>query len=283
MKNFEDEHNQAPLLSSWLAERDFTVRVVMGIVVIVAPLCSVSSGHFLMGRVPGRDLPDPKRYESQHSVWTRAYAIGRFPVTVAEFSCFVKAGAAKPAPHGWTADWLNQLQQPDHPVVRVTWDDATAYAHWLAEVTGQPWRLPTEAEWEKAARWEEQTQQARVYPWGDHFDRGRANTRRSGPGTTTAVGSYSTGVSPCGAFDMAGNVYEWTSSALFPYPYNAADGRESACQVPPGAYSLYRVRRGGAWDCTERFARCAHRSFDVPFLNSDSQGFRLACDEDGDS
>ena len=115
MKNFEDEHNQAPLLSSWLAERDFTVRVVMGIVVIVAPLCSVSSGHFLMGRVPGRDLPDPKRYESQHSVWTRAYAIGRFPVTVAEFASFVKPGAAKPAPHGWTADWFDQLQQPDHP------------------------------------------------------------------------------------------------------------------------------------------------------------------------
>jgi len=241
-------------------------------------MASVPAGDFLMGRVPGRDLPDPKGREAQHLVYTAAYTIGQFPVTVAEFSCFVRAGGAAPANHGHSADWVSQLRQPDRPVVRVTWDDATAYAKWIAVLTSQSWRLPTEAEWEKAARWDQQLGSARVYPWGDHYDRTRANTRRGGPLATTAVGTYPAGVSPCGAYDMAGNVFEWTSSSYFPYPYNSTDGSESAYQGPPAAFSLYRIRRGGAWDSSERYARCAHRNFDVPFLNSDSQGFRLVCD-----
>jgi formylglycine-generating enzyme required for sulfatase activity len=228
-----------------------------------------------MGRDPSRDLQDPKDHEPQHTVVVDAFAIARFPVTVAEYQCFVAAGGPAPEPHGWGSDWPTQVNQPERPVVRVTWDQAVEYAQWLATLTGQPWRLPTEAEWEKAARWDDVSRRSRVYPWGDRYDRTRANVRRHGPGATTAVGSYLAGASPYGALDMAGNVWEWTSSYYLPYPYIEADGREALVAGPAGAY--YRVRRGGSWDRGWHDARCAHRNFDVPFLNTDAQGFRLAC------
>ncbi len=103
-----------------------------------------------------------------------AFSIGRFPVTVAEYACFVEAGQRQPQ------QWPTQLQKLDHPVTYVSWDDAVAYAAWLAQMTRQPWRLPTEAEWEKAARWDRAPGVARLYPWGDMFDPSRANTRESG-------------------------------------------------------------------------------------------------------
>jgi formylglycine-generating enzyme required for sulfatase activity len=270
----DDRDAGGPSLPTWLAERGFATTAYADIALILPPACAVPAGHFMMGRDPARDLPDPKGREPQHAVWVEGFALGRFPVTVAEYACFVAAGGPRPEPHGRTVDWSSQLGRPEHPVVRVTWDQAVAYAHWLADLTGQPWRLPTEAEWEKAARWDDAARRPRVYPWGDRFDRLRANTRDHGPGATTAVGSYPGGASPCGALDVAGNVWEWTSSYALPYPYDARDGRESAGTGPAGAY--YRIRRGGAWDRTWHDARCAHRNLDVPFLNSDAQGFRLA-------
>ncbi len=271
-----EESNKAPrFIPTWLTERGYILSVYGGVEALLPPVCPVPGGTFLMGRDPQRDLPNPKGYEPQHAVEVAAFAIGRYPVTVAEYDCFVEAGGEPTALHGWTAAWQDQLRQPEHPVVRVTWHQATAYARWLAGLTGQPWRLPTEAEWEKAARWDDAAQQARAYPWGDRYDRTRANTSNHGPGTTTPVGSYPAGQSPCGALDMAGNVYEWTSSYFLAYPYDAQDGRESPQAGPPQA--CYRIRRGGAWDRTWHHARCAHRNFDVPSLNSDSQGFRLAC------
>jgi formylglycine-generating enzyme required for sulfatase activity len=139
-------------------------------------------------------------------------------------------------------------------VVNVSWNDATAYAAWLARTTGQPWRLPTEAEWEKAARWDPATRHARIYPWGDTFEASRANTRSGGPGRTTPVGTYPTGASPCGAQELAGNVWEWTSSLKQPYPYNAQDGRERADSTGN------RVLRGGSWNLDPRYARAAYRN-----------------------
>ncbi len=94
-------------------------------------------------------------------------------------------------------------------MVNVTWRDALAYVQWLAERTEQPYRLPTEAEWEKAARGED----GRLWPWGNDWDPARANCKPAGPGQTTPRGQYSPGGdSPYGAADMAGNVYEWCSS-----------------------------------------------------------------------
>ncbi|HEY7984782.1 MAG TPA: SUMF1/EgtB/PvdO family nonheme iron enzyme, partial [Ktedonobacterales bacterium] len=155
------------------------------------------------------------------------------------------------------------LQRLDHPVVKVSWLDATAYAAWLARVTGLPWRLPTEAEWEWAARGEE----GRLYPWGDQWDPARANTSEGGKGGTTPVGAYAGrgDASPCGAHDMAGNEWEWTSSAWQQYPN---DDRRGSNQVDS---TKNRVLRGGSWYFNARIARVAFRG------SRGLGGFRLVC------
>ncbi len=156
----------------------------------------------------------------QHRVELAAFQIGKYPVTVAEYALAVTAGAVPEPPAVGSVTWQTQLQHLDHPVVCVSWQDATAYAAWLRTVTERQtgWRLPSEAQWEKAARWDPAANASRIYPWGDSFDTSRCNTYESGIGTTTPVGSYPasdqrrSGASPCGAEDMAGNVWEWTSS-----------------------------------------------------------------------
>lgn len=205
---------------------------------------------------------DPQAYneeQPQHTVTLLAYQIARFPVTVAEYACFVRAGHAQPG------DWQTQLDKLDHPVVSVSWYDAVAYAFWLARLTGQRWCLPAEAEWEKAARGTD----GRLYPWGDTFDRGRANTRESGKGATTPVGAYPNGASPAGAQDMAGNVWEWTRSLFKLYPYSPGDGREFLNSTEN------RVRRGGSWDYGAGDARAAYRLHGRPDVLYEFNGFRL--------
>lgn len=209
--------------------------------VVLPPLCEVLGGPFTMGSDRTQDALAFDKELPQHTVEVGTFQIGTYPVTVGEYACAVRAQAV-PNPHsgqrtGLGVRWQAQLQQPTHPVVCVSWVEAIAYATWLSMVTGQKWRLPTEAEWEKAARGTD----GRIYPWGDSWDPTRANTGDGGPGTTTPVGAYGQrGASPYGAQDMAGNVAEWCSSRLEPYPY-VADGRET---FSPGAD---HVARGGSW------------------------------------
>jgi hypothetical protein len=181
-----------------LGQLGFAVaRTQDGAEFIVPPVCTVPAGAFLMGSDP-KDAIDGTfvSEQPQHRVTLAAYQIGKYPVTVAEYACFVHAGQKEPT------NWQQQLGNLDHPVMYVSWRDATAYAQWLAERAGQPWRLPSEAEWEKAAR----GTNGRIYPWGDRFDASRANTGESKKEDTTPIGSYPSGPGPYGALDMAGNM-----------------------------------------------------------------------------
>ncbi len=173
---------------------------------------------------------------------TAAYGMARTPVSNRQYAVFVAATghrapdtdpttwAAQGLIHPWATTrrhaWRDGAPPPDrvdHPVVLVDRADAEAYARWLSETTGATWRLPTEAEWEKAARGSD----GRRFPWGDAFDPTRLNSHDLGPGDTTPVGAHPDGASPYGLLDAAGQVYEWTATPAGP-------GRS--------------IVKGGAWD-----------------------------------
>jgi len=201
----------------------------------------------------------------QHSVDLPAFEIGRYPVMNSEYRAFVRDTEHRPPPH-WEGDAYPE-EMGDHPVVNVSWHDAVAYCQWLSEKTRRNYRLPTEAEWEKAARGEH----GREWPWGNEFDPQKANTSESGPGTTTPVGQYSAaGDSPHGAADMAGNVWEWCSTLERDYPYQPDDGREDL--DAEGSREL----RGGSWSVDQYRARCAGRGRHRTGFHRDYLGFRVA-------
>jgi formylglycine-generating enzyme required for sulfatase activity len=241
---------------------------------LVPPLCALAAGSFLMGSDPARDQEAKETECPQHPVTLSAYAIARYPVTVAEYAGAVRAGAVREPPVGtlFPIGWSAQLRRPDHPVVCVSWGDALAYAAWLARLTAHPWRLATEAEWERAARGTD----GRIYPWGDTWEATRANTRDGGPQQTTPVGSYTGGVGPSGTSDQAGNVWEWTSSLFLPYPYVKSDGRELH---EPEGFRGWRVLRGGSWNYPAQGARAARRGNADPSFVRGSVGFRLVLTE----
>jgi len=172
----------------------------------------------------------------------------------------------------------------------VTWYEAVAYCHWLTErlqVSGlkfQVWRdgqpetlslepetltvrLPSEAEWEKAARGTE----GRMFPWGGESDSDRANYVDTGIGTTSMVGCFPGGASPYGVEDLSGNVWEWTRSLYREYPYDRGDGREDL----EAGRDVLRMLRGGAFSLEARYVRCAFRFRDLPNLRFRYFGFRV--------
>jgi formylglycine-generating enzyme required for sulfatase activity len=197
-----------------------------------------------------------------------AFHIDRYEVSVGEYRTFLRATGHRALP-----DWAEKYAPgEDHPAVGVDWEDATAYCRWAEK------RLPTEAEWEKAARGTD----GRQYPWGNEpVDGRRANycdrrcdqqwkdaSQDDGYQYTAPVGSYPAGVSPYRVHDMAGNVCEWTSSLDKPYPYKADDGRED-----PKA-SERRVLRGGSWILFGTMARASNRISGRPEGRHGSVGFR---------
>ena len=256
---------------------------------------AIPSAPFRMG-TPERDLStlakayggtrESYREEApQHVLILPPFAIARTPVTNALYAAFVAAAGVR-EPITWRGPQPPDMLR-DHPVVDVSWEDANAFCEWLnaqnakskmqnAEpdagnsafcIPHSAFRLPTEAEWEHAAR----GTGGRAFPWGDEWDDRRANTRDGGPGGITPVGSYPAGASPYGCLDMAGNVWEWTASLDAPYLYEASDGREDS--RAPGR----RILRGGCYANPHGFARSACRFRLLPNVRNTFLGFRLAC------
>ena len=232
--------------------------------------------EFLMGG-EGEGIPD---YEGPQATvdLPYPYRVGKYPVTNKEYATFIKAKKGEDQP----ADWI--LRKPpqgkdDHPVVGVSWYEAQTYCQWLSQRTGRTYRLPTEAEWEKAAR----GTQGQRYPWGEAWQDGCCNAHSD---DTTPVRNpddwdepyFSAGSSPYQCCDMLGNVEEWTSTLWgsdslqsdFKYPYDHDDGREEP-QAPDGL----RICRGGSFKNRQTELNCHMRSFEHPEIRLSWLGFRV--------
>ena len=226
-------------------------------------LVKVPDGQFLMGTIP-TGLRKSDHEEPQREVTLDAYYIGKFHVTNAQYLQFVEA-TRYPLPQ-FHAD--PRFNPPDCPVVGVTWYDAEAFLAWIEQSTGEAYRLPTEAEWEKAARGND----GREYPWGDAWESSKANTSESRIKRLTPVGSFPDGVSVYGCYDAAGNAYEWCSDWFHPETYKHAPAVN-----PQGPVSGRRkVIRGGSWVARGEFAaRCANRAAYEPIQSVHNVGFRI--------
>ena len=221
---------------------------------VPAEMVYIPAGYFWMGsseqdgvvgiEVGLDELP-------QHQVYVKGYTIDRYEVTNGQYFEFVKAtGGYIPATwdyrqHPSGKRWPAGTPPPgeeQYPVTDTDWYDAEAYCHWAGK------RLPTEAEWEKAARGTD----GRIWPWGNTFDPSRANTLESGKNWSRPVGSFQADVSPYGVHDMIGNVWEWTSSWYQAYPGSTLQRTAFG--------EKYRVLRGGSYlTPVQPFARVAHR------------------------
>jgi formylglycine-generating enzyme required for sulfatase activity len=206
--------------------------------------------------------------EPVHSVYLDTYQIMRYEVTNKQYARCVSNGACEGGGYeyqdagGNILNRLNDAAYSDHPVVTVSWFQAETYCKWIGA------RLPSEAEWEKAARGTD----ARTYPWGENIDCTHANYWRSDSGAcvgdTAPVGSYASGQSPYGVFDMAGNVWEWVADWYDAYPGNTVSN--------DGYGTTYRVLRGGAWFYNANSVRSALRSWNGPTYANNYLGFRCS-------
>lgn len=200
----------------------------------------------------------------RHLVWLDPFGMGRYPVTNREYRNFVQDT-------GWAAPWFcndPMFSHPEQPVVGVNWHDATAYCKWLSEHTGRSFRLPTEAERERAARG---GQENRLYPWGDQLP-----WERSYAGYDLATGGpQHVGANPpndFGLHDMSEGVHEWCSDY-----YHVDYYRYAPPMNPKGPSSgQRRVSRGGSWRHRVKFSRCAARSSLPPDFKYADYGFRVA-------
>lgn len=202
--------------------------------------------------------------QPQNSVSLDAFWMDQTEVTNAMFAQCVEAGECdKPYREGsYTRDiYYGNSEYNDYPVVWVGWIQARSYCEWVGR------RLPTEAEWEKAARGTDE----RRYPWGEELSCDLANYGSSCVGDTSPVGSYPAGASPYGALDMAGNAFEWVNSLFANYPYEAGASRENTTDT-----ENWRILRGGSWNTDGRAIRTAHRGASDPSMARPDGGFRCA-------
>jgi len=221
-------------------------------------LVLIAGGEFILGSNINRDEPP-------QIVQLPDFYIDRTEVTNAQYrACITADGCTSLLSLASSShpDYANQPKYDAFPVVNVSWQQASAFCGWADK------RLPTEAEWEKAASWNSATHTKSAWPWGNIFDAKLLNSDEGHAGDTTAVGKFPPEVN--GTVDMAGNVSEWTSSVFRPYPYNEADGREDA--KTPGQ----RAYRGGSWAQTQGKALAIWRQPAPPESAFNELGFRCA-------
>ena len=229
----------------------------------------VPSGQFTMGT--NRDDAAPNE-QPRIRVTLGAFYMARFPVTNQQYERFDAAHRSKRAP------WANDL----HPVVYVSWNEAVAFCRWLSQREGKRFRLPTEAEWEFAARGSDE----RLFPWGNEYNSGklanfadartnlvwRDRTFDDGFAETAPVGAFPQGASPFGIEELSGNVHEWCSDWYGPY-----QGKERTNPSGPGS-GQQRVLRGGSWRSRLSSLRAVARSSNLPAFQSNDIGFRVVCE-----
>ena len=200
-----------------------------------------------------------------HSVQIPAFRAMRFPVTNRDFGLYLSA-------HGGVTPESIAIGMPDdHPVWGVSLDQAVTFAQWRGSIDKLPWRLPTEAEWEWMAAGPEKLR----YPYGNEFDSRCCNTFESGVYRSTPVHAYPQGKSWCGAYDMAGNVEEWTASRYAPYP----GGQFVNDDLTELVGSDYPILRGGSFELGGDLTRCSRRHGPHPGKPFRITGFRLVYDE----
>ena len=208
----------------------------------------VPGGEFIFGS-DAIDEESPQQVASLDG-----FNIDKYPVTNAEYKLFIDATGHR-APRNWKEGAIPAGKE-NHPVVWVSWDDANAYAAWAGK------RLPTEMEWEKAARGTEGLR----YPWGNDFDSAKINSQEAGLGDTNEVGGYAAGASPYGAEEMCGNVMEWTADWYQPY-------RGSVYSLERYG-ETYKVIRGGSWFDGADAVQTTTRKSGAPDFRFSTIGFR---------
>jgi formylglycine-generating enzyme required for sulfatase activity len=231
----------------------------------LAGFIKIPAGPFLMGTTAEEAEVDDDEMP-QHRVELSEYYIGKYPVTVAQFRVFLRESG-----HNASKGWENSNRFDNHPAVEVSWQDAIAYCKWLTDrfkYRGWLIQLPSEAQWERAARGTKGWQ----YPWGtDKIDPNRANYIETEIHTPSPVGCFPGGASPCGAMDMIGNVWEWCLDRYQDDFYAKSPPRDPS---GPSKGSL-RVIRGGSWSFNARLCRAASRYGGVPGDRYAHFGFRL--------
>ena len=291
----------------------------------------IPAGKFYLGSKEGEGDSDehPQQLLDLNPFW-----MSRYPITNAHYAAFVQDGgyqeedfwAEAKKVDGWKGGkvkgrWDNEPREApenfgepfnfsNHPVVGITWYEMLAFTRWLSQrwqkagILPKNWQvaLPSEAEWEKAARggiqipkepycrpvehcdwgvtlagkdFVQNPMPQRAYPWGDEFDLNKANNRDTGIGATSAVGCFADGISPYGLHDLSGNVWEWTRSLWKKYPYPES-GKDLAERENLAADdNTSRVLRGGAFYDGRDNLRCAFRGWDGPYSGFDFSGFRI--------
>jgi formylglycine-generating enzyme required for sulfatase activity len=265
------ETDQPDFISDWVKRKPQDAAQTPG---SIGLLRRVLSGPFMMGsRFHFREAP-------RREVFVAEFEMVHVPVTVAQYTVFLEAGGADGRPwwseagwawrqgiaNGWGRvdrsvpdDWVHQKYEQQNPVTGVTLYEAEAYGRWLSAMKNRVVRLPTEPEWEKAARGDD----SRPWPWGDDFSPEKANTFEREAGKPLPVGSCPEDVSPYQLFDMGGNVQEWTASAYRPAPDEHFPDKD------------LRVAKGGSWNDTGFGARTSYRHIYPPGYYFPFLGFRI--------